>query len=147
MENLERYFNSDQKPPLLLLVGPSIEKLDRSAEQICSLYKVNETNLGKELSQFLISHPKSDYTSLILDWVRVKIDQAETEPILFSHIDLLFEPSFRLDPLFLFKQNSRNHHVIVLWAGSFQNDKLSYASREHSHYRIWGNPGVEVIQL
>jgi len=147
MEKLESYFNSNQKPSLLLIVDPSIQKLDRTAEQICSLYKVKEINLGKELSQFLIPHPKSEYTSLIIDWVRDKIEQAEIEPILFRQTDLLFEPSLNIDPLVLFQQNSRNHTVLVLWAGDYQNNKLCYASREHSHYRVWGNPGVKIMNL
>jgi len=63
-------------------------------------------------------------------------------PLLVTQIDLLFEPSLRLDPLTLLRGLSRQRPLLVAWPGSFQNGVLAYAVPEHSHYRIWPRPDL-----
>lgn len=63
-------------------------------------------------------------------------------PLLLSQIDLLFEPSLRLDPLALLRGLSRQRPLIVAWPGSYQDGVLAYAVPEHSHYRTWPKPDL-----
>lgn len=102
--------------------------------------------INKELSQVLVSEPKTNYSREIITWVSTKTEDIQSEPIVIKDIELLFEPSLGLDPLTLFRQTSKRNRLIVLWPGNFSNNTLSYASPEHAHYRTWANPGVEIIQ-
>lgn len=58
-------------------------------------------------------------------------------PLLCTDIDLLFEPSLRLDPLRLLLDASRQTTLIVTWPGTDQDHRLAYAAPEHAHYRTW----------
>ncbi len=147
MENLRDYFTLHQKPQLTVAVSHAIRDLQKATNQIVSEYQVPSFSLNKELSQLLIGKAKANYSKEIFDWISSKNREIEKEPLLLTDIDILFEPSFELDPLAIFRQSSKNKKLVVLWPGSFGNNNLSYASPDHAHYRNWANPGVEIIQV
>lgn len=147
MDNLRDYFSLNQKPNLTIGVNLSIEELQRVPNWITSEYHATRISLNKELSQLLISKQKANYSKEIVDWILFTIKEIEKDPILLTDIDILFEPSFELDPLVIFRQASRNKKLLVLWPGEFRKNKLSYAIPEHAHYRNWVNPSVEIVQV
>ena len=147
MESLMEYLSLNQKSQLTLAVSQSISELQKAAKQIISEYNLPPVYINKELSQLLISEPKANYSRVIVNLISSKSKEIEKEPILITNIELLFEPSFELDPLVIFRQTSKNKMFFVLWPGEFKNNILSYASPEHAHYRTWANPGVEIIQV
>ena len=147
MEKLNTYFSLDHKPQLLIIVNRSVKEHETIADQIISEYRFAFVCLSKEISELLITEPRSEYAYRIVDWISKQINEPESEPVLLRDIDLLFDPSLRLDPLTLFKQLSKDKALIVLWPGNFSNNNLSYASPEHAHFRNWANPGVEIIQV
>ena len=73
--------------------------------------------------------------------------ESQPGPVLCTDIDLLFEPALHLDPLALFRDNSRAVTIIVAWPGTFTANVLSYAVPKHAHYRTWRNPDVQVCPL
>lgn len=147
MESLWEYLSLHQKSQLTLAVSQSVGDLQKTAKQIISEYHLPSVSINKELSQLLIREPKANYSRVIVDWILSKSKEIEKEPLLITNIELLFEPSFKLDPLVIFRQTSKNKKLFVLWPGEFDNNILSYASPEHAHYRTWANPGVEIIQV
>ena len=147
MENLQAYFLLDHKPNLAIGINISIKKLNFAANWIISEYRLPSISLNKELSQLLIRKQQANYSREIIDWISQRINETEEDAILFTDIDILFEPSFNLDPLVIFRQASRNKNLLVLWPGEFRNHKLSYATPEHAHYRNWGNPGIEIVHV
>ncbi|MFC2055645.1 BREX-3 system P-loop-containing protein BrxF [Chloroflexota bacterium] len=147
MDSLQAYFLLDHKPNLTIGLNLSIAMLQEDANWIVSEYQLHSIALNKELSQLLIRKQQSDYSKEIIYWVSQRINDIEEEPILLSDIEILFEPSFKLDPLVIFKQASRNKKLLVLWPGEFRNNKLGYAIPEHAHYRYWIDPGVEIIHV
>ena len=132
---------------LTVAVSQSIGDLQKATNQIISEHQVPSFSLNKELSQLLIGKPKANYSREILDWISSKTREIEKEPLLLTDIDILFEPSFELDPLAIFGQTSKNKKLLILWLGNFSKNNLSYASPDHAHYRNWANPGVEIIQV
>jgi len=147
MENLRNYFTLHQRPQLTVAVSHSIGDLQKATKQIVSEYQVSSYSLNKELSQLLIGKTKANYSREILDWISSKTREIEKEPFLLTDIDILFEPSFELDPLAIFRQTSNNKKLLVIWLGNFSKNNLSYASPDHAHYRNWVNPGVEIIKV
>jgi hypothetical protein len=147
VESIRDYFLLDHKPNLAIGIDLSIEELHKTANWVVSEYHMPVISLNKELSQLLIRKQQANYSKEIIDWVSQRINEIEEEPILVTEIDILFEPSFKLDPLVIFRQASRNKKLLVLWPGEFRNNKLSYATPEHAHYRNWGNPGIMIIHV
>jgi hypothetical protein len=147
MDSLRDYFSLYHKPNLAIGINLSIEELNNAANWIISEYHLPVIALNKELSKLLIRKPQADYSREIIDWISQRIKEIEEDPFLLTDIDILFEPSLKLDPLVIFKQASRNKKLLVLWPGEFRNNKLSYAIPEHAHYRTWGNPGIEIIHV
>jgi len=141
------HFLLSKQSNLMIGVNLTIERLDKFTYWAKSEYSLTSINLNKELSKILIGKQIVDYPREIIDWLLTKIRGIDEPPILITNINILFDPSFELDPLTIFKLVSRNTSVIVLWPGEFNNNILSYASPEHAHYRTWSNPGVEIIKI
>ncbi len=103
MDNLRDYFSLDHKPNLAIGINLSIEELQKAANWIVSEYHLPVISLNKELSKLLIRKQQADYSKEIIDWISQRINEIEEEPILVTDIDILFEPSFKLDPLSYFQ--------------------------------------------
>lgn len=121
----------------IFLVHPNIAVLERTRENILTVYHVFEFSVGLHLSIALRDVPLGDRVRIIQRWLNDEIRAVEHDRVLCTQIDLLFEPSLGIDPLVFFKQIARIKQVIVLWPGDFSNGTLAYASPEHSHYRSW----------
>lgn len=68
-------------------------------------------------------------------------------PILCTNVDLLFEPTLKLDPLRLMRDASRVTRLVVTWPGSYGDGVLAYAVPDHGHYRTWRKPEVFIKAL
>lgn len=147
MNSLQEYYSLDRKPNLAIGINLSIDMLQKVTNWIISEYRLPFIPLNKELSKLLIRKQQANFPKEIIDWFSQRINEIEGESILLTDIDILFEPSFKLDPLVIFRQASRNKKLLILWPGEFRNNKLSYATPEHAHYRTWGNPGIEIIHV
>ena len=147
MDGLRDYFLLDKKPCLTIVVNLSIEELQEASNIIKSNYLIPSISITRELAILLVRKPQADKSKEIISWISEKIQEIVEEPILLTNIDILFEPSFELDPLTIFKQASRNKSLVVLWPGEYKNKNLSYASPEHAHYKTWADPGIEIIHV
>lgn len=147
MDSLQAYFLLGHKPNLTIGVNISIEGLQKATEWITSEYHTPLISMNKGLSQLLIGKQEANYSKEIIDWLSLRIKEKSGELVLLTDIDILFEPSFELDPLVIFRQVCRNKTVFVLWPGEFRKNILSYGSPEHAHYRKWVNPGVEIVNV
>jgi hypothetical protein len=58
-------------------------------------------------------------------------------PLLCTGIDLLFEPSLKLNPLHIFLDASRTTSLVIAWPGTCEEGKLTYAVPSHAHNRTW----------
>ena len=121
----------------VFLVHPKITVLARIGEEVLAAYPVVEFNVGLYLSTALRDVLLSDRGRIIQRWLNDEIRAVEHNKVLCTQVDLLFEPSFGIDPLMLFKHIARNKQIIVLWPGDYLNGTLAYASPDHSHYRTW----------
>ena len=131
-----------------LLVSPSNNRLEKMADEI-SKTNISMINLGQKLSEILLNIAKKDQPRAINQWFDVELNAFKPGPLVCTHIDLLFDPSFNLDPLNLFRRLSRTTQLIVLWPGDFSNRNLSYAVPEHHHYRTWrvDDPQISIQRL
>jgi hypothetical protein len=133
--------------PLVVVVHPEIHTLDEEKKDLQTRFNWPVISIGKDLSKDMLSGLVSG-AATVQAWLIDRVRSAPSSPILLSDIALLFEPSFKLDPLILFQQASRFNRMVVLWPGTYSKDKvLSYAVPEHNHYRTWRNPDADIFTL
>jgi hypothetical protein len=94
--------NNNNKP-LVLIVNPDIQTLDEEKKQLQTRFEWPILPIGKVLSRDMLSGKVSG-AAVVQAWLVDKVRGASSGPILVSDIDLLFEPSFKLDPLILFQR-------------------------------------------
>lgn len=133
--------------PCLFLVHPEISKLEDATDQLLSTYGWARLSVGRELGDVLLSESPQNRSRVARQWMPVRLGDLAPGPVLCTEIDLLFDPSLELDPLALFSDVSRLCRMVVIWPGSYPNDVLAYAVPEHSHYRTWRKPGVDIVTL
>lgn len=133
--------------PLVVIVHPEIHTLDEEKKDLQTKFDWPIISIGKDLSKDMLSGKVSGATA-VQEWLIDRIRSTPSRPILLSDIDLLFESSFKLDPLILFQRASRFNRLVVLWPGTYSKDKvLSYGVPEHNHYRTWRNPDADIFPL
>jgi hypothetical protein len=147
MNEFGDYLQLNKKSNLIIGVNPNNEKILKFADWAKTEYSLTAISLNKEISKVLIGKPTAKFSRIIIDWLTAKSEVMNENPVLITEINILFEPSFELDPLTLFKMVSRNNSLIVMWPGEYKNNFLIYAIPEHAHYRTWINPGVEIYQI
>ena len=69
------------------------------------------------------------------------------QPVVFDHIELLFEPSLALQPLSLLKQLSRSAVIVVLWPGTITEHQLTYAQPMHPEYQHYDSDDLQDVFL
>jgi hypothetical protein len=133
--------------PCLLVVHPDIGQLADAARELLSIYDWSHLSVGSELSEKLLSETSRHRSLAASRWLKARLRDSAPGTVLCTEIDLLFDPTFHLDPLKLFCHVGRVTRLVVTWPGSYQADVLSYAVPDHSHYRIWRRPEVPIVTL
>jgi len=136
--------------PCLLLVGLAVRNLEDAASDLVSTYGWPCLSVGRELGATLLSEPPARRPGAARRWLEARLREvapANGSPVLCLDIDLLFEPTLRLDPLRLLRDASRATRIVVAWPGSYTDDVLAYAVPEHGHYRTWRRPDVPITCL
>ena len=131
----------------LLLVSPDVRKLRDAAYALLPVYDWPHLSVGRELSAVLLSETPQRRPRAADQWIRAALSGMAPGPALCTEIDLLFEPTLKLDPLRLMRDVGKLTRLLVAWPGSYADQVLTYAVPEHSHYRTWRKPGVDIVVL
>jgi len=130
-----------------LLVHPEIRRLEDAATELLSVYDWPRLSVGRELSPVLLSERPQRRSRAVRQWMKTQLRAISPGPVLCTDIDLLFEPTLKLDPLRLMRDASRATRLVVTWPGSYLDNVLAYAVPGHSHYRTWRKPEVFIKAL
>jgi hypothetical protein len=129
---------------LIIIVDHEIQALKNYLHSISDDIPVLFIN--QDLSAYLLTSTEIDRSHLTRQWLVDTLRNMAPGPVICSDIDLLFEPSLHLDPLFIFRQISRQVSLIILWPGEYKDGTLSYAQSDHQHYHFWRNPeGLNIM--
>ncbi|MCX6028262.1 MAG: BREX-3 system P-loop-containing protein BrxF [Chloroflexi bacterium] len=131
----------------VLLVHPHVRVIQRVAQDLAAALGVQPLSVGKELSGALLGEPAQARPRLARAWLLATVSRLAPGPILLTDIDLLFEPAWALDPVALFRSASHSARLIVAWPGAYEQGTLAYAVPEHSAYRPWHRPDVQILDL
>lgn len=104
-------------------------------------------NLGLLLSAPLLEE-EPRFRSLEIQSLFARILQkTEGDLVAMGHMEILFQKEFRLDPLRLLLQQSRNRVLLARWPGIFAGDKLIYGEPHHPEYRCYEKPDAVLFCL
>jgi len=131
----------------VLLAHPEVARLRREAARLALANGWPTVPIGPSVAAALLATPTSERPGAAERACRALLEAARPGPVVCTDIDLLFEPSLRLDPLAVLREASRVTALVVAWPGTFGDGRLAYAVPEHAHYRIWRNPEVPVSAL
>ncbi len=120
----------------LLLVHPYIQIFEKLSTEIQES-GVSHLNISKGLSTSLMTVSASERSRFSQKWLIDTLATFQRGPVLCTCLDLLFDPSLKIDSLSLIRQAARIKQLIVLWPGEYSANILSYAVPEHHHFRSW----------
>jgi len=66
--------------------------------------------------------------------LRAHLAEFETGIVCFRHIEYLFDPELKQDPIRLFESLSGNRILIIIWPGEAKEGTLCYASPDHDEF-------------
>ena len=131
----------------LLLVHPAVSRLEDAANELLLVYDWTRLSVGRELSPVLLAEIPQRRSRAVRQWMKTHLREMSPGPVLCTNVDLLFDPTLKLDPLRLMRDVSRVTRLVATWPGSYVDDVLAYAVPGHSHYRIWRKPEVFIKDL
>ena len=120
---------------LLLVVAPA------NGGKTSALQDVNERmgavfiNVNLELSRRMLELTESQRVLQISRLLSEILTDAESDVVLLDNIEILFDISFKQDPLRLLQVLSRNKTIVVAWNGHVEKDHITYAVPGHSEHR------------
>jgi len=132
---------------LIIVLNPNIQAIDFDIKDLVNQLGSGYINLGLELSQMLLDLTERQRALKLPQLVDQIINRFDGNSVLLDHIEILFEPELRQDPLRLLQGLSRNKIIIVMWNGLITKGYLTYAVPEHPEYRRYPIGDLNIISL
>jgi hypothetical protein len=120
---------------LILIVAPS------GSGKTAALLDVHERsgamifNINLELSSRMLDLTERQRILQLPKLMTELVTASQADVVLLDNIELLFDVSFRQDPLRLLQGLSRNKTIVAAWNGTIENGYLAYATPDHPEYR------------
>lgn len=104
-----------------------------------------ELNINLIISERLMHIPINKYPLEIKKTLRNVLDTNE-KIFLFNHIEILFSPELKINPIRLFESLSKQYKLIIIWPGDYVNRTLYYAEQGYPEYFSCNDFEGEVIE-
>ena len=147
LDKLERLVGEigDLQSKLILLVGNSSKTL--LLRQLAQRLSVASRNVGATLGHRLAATPVAERGFSTNELLRDITDTARgNAPLLLDNLEVLFEPSLKINPLDLIKRLAHSRRVVAVWPGELRDDRLVYARLGHPEYRDYTRDGIVVLE-
>ena len=132
---------------LVLVFGPSGSGKSTLLRTLASEESLPCLNVSARLSRQLLERTPRQRRLEAANVLRDIVRAADADTVLLDHIDLLFEPDLKLDPLQLLKSLSRHTTLAVAWGGQVQDGEVIYAEPEHEAYFRRSVGDVRVVSV
>ena len=135
----------DLQSKLILLAGNGGKtKLLRSLGERLQYLPVN---VGVKLGQRLAATPVFERGFSANELLRdITVSARSNAPLLLDNLEVLFEPSLKINPLDLIKRLAHARSVVAVWPGELRDDRLVYARLGHPEYRDYTRDGIVVLE-
>lgn len=147
LDKLERLIVEvgDLQSKLILLVGNGGKT--RLLHALAQRINAAPFNIGAKLGHRLAATAVSERGFSTNELLSEITDSACGDvPLLLDNLEVLFEPSLKINPLDLIKRLAHSRRVVAVWPGELRDDRLVYASIGHPEYRDYSRDGVVVFE-
>lgn len=132
---------------LIIILNSGGRTVDMSMKDIASILGLGYINLGLDLSQMLLDLTERQRALKVFQLVDQIVGSIKDKPTVLDHIEILFEPGLKQDPLRLLQGLSRNRVILAVWIGQVTNGYLTYAIPEHPEYRRYPIRDLNILSL
>ncbi len=94
-------------------------------------------NVNLLLSQRMVELTRSQRARQADRLMKELVGWQTTEVVLLDNLEILFDPSLKIDPLALLQGVSRNQTILASWNGAYIEGALTYAMPDHPEYRSY----------
>ena len=102
--------------------------------EICNLKEIETVNLGLELSSALKEIQLDKRGNLVQKELDRILGNSNSSSLLVANIDILFNPSYKLNVLKYFINLARTKMVLVQWPGEMKGNVLQYSQINAADY-------------
>jgi hypothetical protein len=143
LDKLERLVGEigDLQSKLILLVGNGGKT--RLLRTLAQRLDAAPFNVGVKLGHRLAATPVSERGFAANELLReIATSACGDAPLLLDNLEVLFEPSLKINPLDLFKRLAHSRRVVAVWPGEMRGNRLVYAGMAHPEHRDYTRDGV-----
>lgn len=120
---------------LIFLVGSSGSGKTQVLLAVHERTGVPVINVNLELSKVMLELSERQRMLQLPKLLSDILGQAKSEVILLDNIEILFDASFKQDPLRLLQGLSRNKTIVASYSGMIDGEYLVYAQPDHPEYK------------
>ncbi len=120
---------------LIFVVGASGSGKTQVLRAVHERTGVPVINVNLELSKVMLELSERQRMLQLPKLLSDILGQAKSEVILLDNIEILFDASFKQDPLRLLQGLSRNKTIVASYSGMIDGEYLVYAQPDHPEYK------------
>lgn len=98
-------------------------------------------SLNKLLAKMLLKYKPNNRQHQVIHELN-KLMSTQAENILITDIDIIFNPNYDLNMTKYFLNLARSKQVVVVWPGTYKQQRLIYSEPQYADYTV-----VEINQL
>lgn len=132
---------------LILLVMDPAAPTSVNYQQLAEQIHKPSFNINLELSQKMLLLTTRQRALQTAGLLREIITAVPHDTVLLTHMNILFDPILRQDPLRLLQNLSRHKIIIAIWEGQIQGQYLTYATPDHPEYRRYPTKELIIIEF
>jgi hypothetical protein len=132
---------------LIIILNSNNQPIEKKLMDMAGKLELRYINLGLELSQMLLDLTERQRALRLPQLVNQVIGSADENPVFLNHIEILFQPDLKQDPLRLLQGVSRSRIIIAAWNGQIHNGYLTYAAPEHPEYHRYPMQDLNILSL
>jgi hypothetical protein len=121
---------------LVLVVGPGGSGKTRALREVAQRGSFPYVSVGTALGEALLDVPPTERPRRVASGLEDLVRDLGPVVVL-DNLEILFEPSLRVEPLSLLDAVSRSRTVVAAWSGSLTGTTLTYAESGYPEYRAY----------
>lgn len=128
----------DSPAGMPLIICSSAPRIIRKISQ----HGYQQLRLNTVLSKALLAFPPQERPSQIETLIKSLIPPQSA--LLISEFEMLFDPRYKIDVLKLYCERSKASRMAIIWPGTYEDGKLSYAQPEDPDYNLFYGDNYQI---